>query len=146
MALFSSLMMPDLGVHRSSMLYDFAYLRVNPLVPYAVPVEVTWLPPHEDLHYQALYRGLWDYMRAPPSEANKGRALQYLGDLLSGYSPHNWLQRDRIRWTRAWLRELDGEDECSDCETEVADELYHMGDGVSDWQDWFGPVQVPPLE
>ena len=85
-----------------------------------IQVEVTWRPRDGSLHYQALYRGIWEYLRAPPSNHRKMDAWRYLAELTSGYK--RWatpLQRDRIRWTRAWLKML--EDEDSGAETDERD-------------------------
>ena len=85
-------------------------------------LEPTWLPPHIHLHYQALYHGIYEWLRAPPSYIYHDRATEYLADLVACYDPINVLQYHRIQWTSAWLRVLllqDGHD--SDADTVVCD-------------------------
>ena len=65
---------------------------------------VTWRPPHAYLHRAELYRGLWEYLRMPPSRADEAEARDYLRQLLE--YPYAPLQQDRIQWVRAWLGEL----------------------------------------
>ncbi len=66
----------------------------------------TWLPPQTHLHYQGLYRGIYEYLRAPPSFVYQGRAAEYLVSLLTCYHPHDTLQQHRIVWTTAWHNAL----------------------------------------
>ena len=79
--------------------------------------KVEWRPPQTDLHYPALYAGIWEYLRRPPTLARKTDAQEYLAILLSNtvnpsHSPRAQLQRDRILWVRAWLTSLaEGGDE-----------------------------------
>ena len=87
----------------------------------------TWLPPQTHLHYQALYRGIYEYLRAPPSPVYHERANAYLVDLIANYhrpsiSQAHPLQYHRILWTRAWLHALQQDllvDYQSDAETVV---------------------------
>jgi hypothetical protein len=64
------------------------------------------------LHYPALYVGIWEYLRKPPTLARKNDAQEYLASLLRNTvhpnydSPRAQLQRDRILWVRAWLASL----------------------------------------
>ena len=91
----------------------------------------TWLPPQTHLHYQALYRGIYEYLRAPPSPVYHERANAYLVDLIANYhrpsiSQAHPLQYHRILWTRAWLHALHQDllvDYQSDAETVVNDSL-----------------------
>ncbi len=85
------------------------------------PLAITWQPPQPYLHYQELYRGIYEYLRAPPDNLYHSRALVYLQDLRRNYFPENGmvLQLHRIRWTEAWLEALDEPD--SDTDTVVGD-------------------------
>ena len=85
----------------------------------------TWRPPARFLHYQALYRGIYDYLRAPPSHAFHSPALLYLQDLQASYHPMNILQAHRILWVQAWLSALGEPD--SDAETIVQDDEDNDG-------------------
>ncbi len=69
---------------------------------------VTWRPPNQSLHYNELYRGLWEFLRMPPKRDLEPRAREYL-EMLRMY-PNSHLQRDRIRWVSAWLEGLGRED------------------------------------
>ena len=66
------------------------------------------------LHYQELYCGICEYLRAPPANL-------YLQDLRRNYNPGQAmvLQLHRIRWTADWLEALDEPD--SDTDTVVGD-------------------------
>jgi len=70
-------------------------------------VEVNWLPPDRDLHYNMLYCGIWEYLREPPNAAYFKKAKDYLATLMQCPNAGR-LQRDRIRWTRAWIDALLG--------------------------------------
>lgn len=98
---------------------DFVFLR--PLDLSYTPVAVSWRPAEVGLHYHGLYRGIYEWLRAPPRAEFRGRAEEYLVALGDGQFGGQ-LQRDRIRWTRAWLRELDGEECWSDAETVAHEE------------------------
>jgi hypothetical protein len=71
------------------------------------------------LHYQELYCGICEYLRAPPDNLYHSRALLYLQDLRRNYNPGQTmvLQLHRIRWTEDWLEALDEPD--SDTDTVV---------------------------
>ena len=70
---------------------------------------ITWRPPNQThLHYDELYRSVWEFLRMPPRRENEARAREYLG-ILREY-PGSHLQQDRIRWVEAWLRGLDMEE------------------------------------
>jgi hypothetical protein len=79
------------------------------------PVRVTWRPPQQYLHYQDLYRGIWDYLRDAPTYENRNHAVLYLHELVDGFTSNNILQHHRILWTKEWLKALDDLD--SDCDT-----------------------------
>jgi hypothetical protein len=79
-----------------------------------------WRPPARRLHYQALYRGIHDYLLVPPSHAFHSPALLYLQSLQASYHPSNLLQHHRIHWVQAWLSALGEPD--SDAETVVQDD------------------------
>lgn len=79
-------------------------------------VSVRWSPRGGvGLDYQALYRGLYEFLREPPERSRVSQATRYLRKLEMCYHPSNHLQRDRIRWTRMWLDAvedpLDSDDE-----------------------------------
>ena len=73
---------------------------------------VTWRPPQARLHYPELYAGIYEYLRVAPHPGRGGEARGYLASHLLNTppldSPAGRLQRDRIEWVRAWLRELEG--------------------------------------
>jgi hypothetical protein len=73
---------------------------------------VTWRPPQARLHYPELYAGIYEYLRVAPHSGRGQEARVYLASLLLNtpllHSPAGSLQRDRIEWVRAWLRELEG--------------------------------------
>lgn len=79
---------------------------------------MAWRPPSRELHYQALYAGVYEFLRSPPDLAYWTRAARYLKALRKCFHPQNELQGDRIRWTQAWINALD-DPECSDAETVV---------------------------
>ena len=62
---------------------------------------VAWRPLDKDLHYTALYFGIYEYLRAPPCLDFLARAEDYLRSLLQ--FPHAPMQQHRIRWTRRWI-------------------------------------------
>ena len=64
--------------------------------------EVTWRPENTGLHYHQLYISIWEYLRQPPSVTHLKEAREYLATLME-YPNAGQLQRDRIRWTRAWI-------------------------------------------
>lgn len=80
-----------------------------------------WTPPGKPgLRYQALYRGVYEYLREPPVMARVPDAVRYLRQLRKCYHPSNALQRDRIAWTLAWLDAVAVPDD-SDDETVIGD-------------------------
>ncbi len=70
-------------------------------------VQVNWRPPQTYLHYPALYRGVYEFLREPPDRRHFLRTWRYLRALKKCYHPDNILQRHRILWTQAWLDQLD---------------------------------------
>jgi hypothetical protein len=94
---------------------DGAKIRTFDLKP-------TWLPPQRRLHYQALYWGIWDFLRESPTQEFKSNAQEYLVELGDGRYGGQ-LQRDRIVWTREWLKELEVQDQESDAETDIGVDL-----------------------
>jgi hypothetical protein len=89
-------------------------------------IQVTWSPPGKTfLRYQALYRGIYEYLREAPESSHRSKALRYLCSLKACYNPtpyksyYETLQWHRILWTEAWLDSL--EDVDSDAETVVGD-------------------------
>jgi hypothetical protein len=83
---------------------------------YQPDVPVHWHPPQRFLHYQELYRGIYEYLREPPQRRHVSRAVRYLRALKACYHPTNTLQGHRILWTQAWLDAVD-DPEDSDAET-----------------------------
>ncbi len=85
-------------------------------------IQVTWRPPHHlrFLHYQDLYRGIYEYLRAQPSRTYQSRAIKYLHDLQACFHSGNVLQGHRILWVQAWLDALGEPD--SDEDTVVGEE------------------------
>lgn len=86
---------------------------------YLLDLHPTWLPPQPHLHYQALYYGIYEFLRAPPSHVYHDRAVDYLLSLLANYqTSRNVMQSHRILWTREWLDALQYQDELdSDADT-----------------------------
>ena len=85
------------------------------------PVVVAWKPPQRFLHYEALYRGVYESLREPPDRSQLSRAIRYLRRLRACYHPCNTMQHHRILWTQAWLDALD-DPEDSDAETLAGDD------------------------
>jgi len=98
-------------------------LHLATRLPTNVPVH--WRPPQTDLHYPELYVGIYDYLRRPPDRRMVSRAVRYLRALKKCYHPINTLQRDRIRWTQAWLDALE-DPENSEAETVLGVDDYHL--------------------
>jgi hypothetical protein len=96
-------------------LYVIRNLREPPDIP------VRWRPPQGYLHYQALYRGLHEFLRLPPVYTKLPNAVRYLRKLRACYHPSNTLQKHRILWTQAWIEALADPDD-SDAETVVCSE------------------------
>ena len=71
---------------------------------------VEWRPPQTHLHYTALYVGICEYLRMPPTPARMQDAQEYLSSLIfntvPSQSPIAQLQRDRVTWVREWLKTL----------------------------------------
>lgn len=94
-----------------------------PALLQAEAVEVTWRPPQRHLHYDALYRGIFEFLRAPPNNRYREAALRYLSVLRDNTTPQlrpdiAEMQAHRVQWTLAWFQALpDDSDECSDAET-----------------------------
>ena len=87
---------------------DYHWLVVSHSVPWNAQVrtaEVSWRPDDVGLHYHMLYISIWEYLRKPPSREHLQEAKAYLASLME-YPNTNQLQRDRIRWTRAWIEGL----------------------------------------
>lgn len=86
--------------------------------------EITWLPPQRYLHYTALYFGIYEWLRAPPSFSRRNQAQLYLTSLRQNLQqiPHGCeireMQVHRIDWTTAWLACLLREDVMSDADTD----------------------------
>jgi hypothetical protein len=93
--------------------------------PYRIRPEVTWRPPQIHLHYNELYIGIYEYLRAPPNRRHEAAALVYLADIQqSNHYPLSanvhYIQNHRILWIREWLKALPFDaGECSDAETVV---------------------------
>ncbi len=87
---------------------------------FSVAAHVEWRPPMMPrLHYEALYRGLPEYVRLAPSVLLRADAVTYLKDL-HPWDAWQWnpLQRDRIMWVRMWIAACNDDDEnASDAET-----------------------------
>ena len=109
----------DLFVMPRMMHFDSLYfIRNEPR-----PVPVNWRPVQRDLHYHSLYQGVCEYLREQPNWRFFSRAVRYLRVLKRCYWPGNSLQRDRIRWTQAWLDALE-DPEDSGAETVVGEDDY----------------------
>ena len=78
---------------------------------FVTTVWVEWRPQDTALHYTDLYAGIYESLRKAPVSGMEAQAREYLTALLRNtitppHSPAARLQRDRIAWVRAWLREL----------------------------------------
>jgi hypothetical protein len=109
----------------------------NGLQQRAYPVQVTWRPPQTFLHYEELYRGIPEYLRAPPVGTYATAAVNYLGAIYRNIFPDmpshlHCLQNHRVLWIREWLYALpDDASECSDTDTVVGEDRgmdYDSGD------------------
>lgn len=87
------------------------------------PMFVSWKPPQRFLHYEALYRGLYEFLREPPDYSQLSRAVRYLHRLKACYHPSNVLQFHRILWVQAWLDAIPDplDSDLSDAETVVGE-------------------------
>lgn len=106
-------------------LFNLTLTRIVPwgdATPAPAVSDVTWRPPQANLHSPAIYSGVYEFLRAPPVMAKWAPAVRYLRALRrSARRSSPTLLWDRIRWTQAWLDELDTSD-CSDAETVVGHE------------------------
>jgi hypothetical protein len=84
------------------------------------PIPVAWKPPQRFLHYEALYRGLYEHLREPPDRSQVSHTVRYLRKLKKCYHHSNILQLHRILWTQAWLDAVEDPDD-SEAETVVAE-------------------------
>lgn len=110
-----------------SVLWNPPYMSLTWYPRPPVTVEVTWRPPQRYLHYHELYCGIYEYLRAPPSNAWRLPACEYLAAIrrnVNSLSPARMhLQLHRITWVQEWLKALpDDSDECSEAETEAGDD------------------------
>jgi hypothetical protein len=91
-------------------------------------VEVSWRPPQTHLHYNALYCGIYEYLRAPPDPDRRAEAVAYLMDLQENSIRYplipqmRVLQEHRILWVLEWLGAMP-EDCASDADTVERAEL-----------------------
>lgn len=113
--------------------YDWNFFRYDSLFRHRlsqfelnqIQVEVTWRPPQRHLHYNELYRGIYEYLRAPPHNDRREAALRYLNDIrANNVFPYNastcYMQNDRIQWIQEWIKALpDDSGECSDADTVI---------------------------
>jgi hypothetical protein len=97
--------------------------RPEPPTP-SPPPEVTWRPPQTRLHYNALYYGIYEYLRAPPDAAFLANAQAYLASLIRSrgmllrIDGEYVLQCDRILWVQEWIKAVPFDtDACSDADT-----------------------------
>lgn len=98
-------------------IFDDLLIITQPRSRLLPPLTVAWKPPTQRfLHYDALYRGVHEFLREPPDYAKFSRAVRYLRQLKACYHPSNTLQYHRILWTQAWLDALDDPDD-SEAET-----------------------------
>ena len=88
------------------------------------PLEVTWRPPQTCLHYDTLYYGIYEYLRAPPDAAFLANAQAYLASLIRSrgmllrIDGEYVLQCDRILWVQEWIKAVPFDtDACSDADT-----------------------------
>lgn len=85
---------------------------------------ITWRPQQLHLHYNELYMGIYEWLRAPPCLSRKNEALQYLASLRQSLQHMQFecevrtLQQHRVQWTEEWLACLQQEDSMSDADTE----------------------------
>ena len=82
---------------------------------------VSWRPPQTGLHYADLYRGIWEFLRRPPTRELEPRAREYLRALREW--PYGSLQQDRILWVQMWLRALPCQERL---QTAMGDGAYAM--------------------
>ena len=95
-------------------------------------VPITWRPPPRYLHYDKLYMGIYEWLRAPPTLSRKNAALEYLTSLrrnillITTPSEIRDLQRHRIEWTEAWLTCLQSGDDMSEADTDDERERHEI--------------------
>jgi hypothetical protein len=63
---------------------------------------VSWRPSQIHLHYNELYRGVWEFLREPPRRDFEARAREYLLKLKRNTA----LDRDRVEWVKEWIAQL----------------------------------------
>jgi hypothetical protein len=98
-----------------------SYRMAFPAPSHLPALVVAWKPPQRFLHYEALYRGVYEFLREPPDRSQLSRAVRYLRRLRACYHPTNTMQHHRILWTQAWLDALE-DPEDSEAETVVGED------------------------
>jgi len=63
-----------------------------------------WRPASTLLHYNALYMGVYEFLREYPNLDHEGFIRDYLADLEK--YPNSPMQQHRILWTKEWLAHL----------------------------------------
>jgi hypothetical protein len=106
--------------HIHMLAFSQASYMLNQYHPRYPDITPNWRPAPRYMHYQALYRGIFEYLREPPSHAHHSDALLYLQRLQACHHPSNVLQTHRIRWVMAWLDALGEPD--SDADTVVGEQ------------------------
>ena len=90
-------------------------------------IDISWRPPLTYLHYNELYCGIYEYLRAPPDPQFRESAVEYLMDLQQNSVMYNLipkirrLQTDRIMWVLEWLKAMP---ECPEVSSD-ADTVEH---------------------
>jgi hypothetical protein len=88
--------------------------------------EINWRPPQTHLHYHALYCGIYEFLREPPSRSFRNAAVEYLMKLQRSRTEYQLipserrLQEHRIAWVLEWLKAMpddEGDDSASDADT-----------------------------
>jgi len=78
-------------------------------------MEPNWRPRWTQLHYHALYMGIYECLRERPNPSHEIFIRGYLSELEE--YPNAIMQRHRIWWTREWLAELPPRGPCGEsCE------------------------------
>ena len=119
-------------LHSQGQFYLLSHYHHNPRRTYPrtpsphhrPPLEVTWRPPQTCLHYDALYYGIYEYLRAPPTITLLASAQAYLAGLIRSremllcVDGEYVLQCHRILWVREWINAIPFDnDACSDADT-----------------------------